>query len=133
MTGSTAQREIERAIARLRRIVRLEGLEEAVDAAVKTIVIPDAKIYPPERAGQRYVRTFRLRDSWAPEKARRAANAVVAAATNPTPYAAEVMGTEDQKPIHQGRWRTEKQVAEQNASKVRAALQRALTKRWKSR
>ena len=130
---TSAAPAIARQIARLRRIARLDGVAPALDEAVKQLVIPDVKAYPPERAGQKYVRSYRLRDSWAAEKARRAGASVVAAATNPTPYARWVVGTTDQAAVHQGRWRTQRRIAEENTPRVRQALLRALARRWRGR
>ena len=124
---------IARQIARLRRVARLDGVVAAVDAAVKDLVIPDVRLYPPERAGQRYVRSFKLRDSWQRERARRQGATVVGAATNATPYAKWVVGTRDQAAVHQGRWRTQRRIAEENTPRVRLALLKALAKRWRGR
>lgn len=130
---TSAASAIARQIARLQRITRLDGVAAAVDEAVKELVIPDVKTYPPERAGQRYVRSFRLRDSWQRERARRQGGAVVAAAANATPYAKWVVGTQDQAAVHQGRWRTQRRIAEENTPRVRLALLKALARRWRGR
>lgn len=60
-------------------------------------IVEKAKVYPPERPNQRYIRTHTLRDNWRVEP--RAASGLTVRAINDTPYAQLVQGNK-QLPIH---------------------------------
>ncbi len=62
-----------------------------------------ARIYPPERPRQKYIRTFRLRDNWKIGKAGDNGYMI----SNTTPYTKYVMGSAygtEQAWMHTGRW-----------------------------
>jgi hypothetical protein len=78
--------------------------------AVARRVIDRLKEYPPELENQRYIRTFRLQNSWRASRSRFLASAGVALSINNFAtdrsgkrYASLVQG-KDQRPIHEGRW-----------------------------
>lgn len=81
-----------------------------------------ASIYPPEHPGQRYVRTFNLRDNWNPIPPVRIGGAWAAGAENDTSYASDVMG-ETQQPVHQNRWRTVDAIAAAEEDNVASAVE----------
>jgi hypothetical protein len=81
-----------------------------------------AQVYPPERAGQRYIRTDTLKSNWKPIAPRRAEGGWIAGAENDTDYGEYVMGDE-QANVHQGRWRTVDAIAEAEEANVASAIE----------
>lgn len=88
-------------------------------------IIGVAQVYPPERAGQRYQRTYQLRDAWTAIPPSRSGDTWTAGARNETEYGEDVMGA-DQADVHQGRWRTVDAIAETEAPLVAAAVELAI-------
>jgi hypothetical protein len=62
-------------------------------------VLPILRLYPPERPGQRYVRTGRLGQGW-----RGSAAGQVVTLENPVDYAGAVYGDSTQRAAFVGRW-----------------------------
>jgi len=84
-----------------------------------------AQIYPPERAGQRYQRTYTLRDAWKPIGPIRSGEGWIAGVENATTYAEYVMG-DDQGEYFEGRWRTASAIAEAEEETVALAIESEL-------
>lgn len=120
---------IDDAIARITRLASLAGLESELEAAADEI-LPDLKTYPPERPGQKYVRTFELRDTWRKSEAQRVVSAVSVNITNPTEYGPFVQG-DDQAEVHRGRWSTVKKIADDRRGAVRARVQAWVLRTWR--
>ena len=85
-------------------------------------IVKVAQVYPPEHPGQRYVRTFNLRDNWNPIPPARVGGGWAAGAENDTSYASDVMG-DTQAFIHQNRWRTDDAIAEAEEPNVASAIE----------
>lgn len=113
------------AIRRVTRIKNLEGLDVALEEAANDIVIPDARRYPPERPGQRYVRTFRLRDAWNRTQVTRSGNRLRIVVRNQVSYAPDVVGS-NQEHWFKNRWRTVRQIRDENEPAVRAHIRAAV-------
>jgi hypothetical protein len=104
----------------------LEGdLEDEGDAVVK-----EAQDYPPERPGQRYARSFLLRNSWRRADARRQGDRVTVDVTNAAPHGPSVMGDE-QAEIHKGRWKRLRVIGEGRRAAVRARTQAWALRIWR--
>jgi len=112
---------IARAIDRMRRLKQLEGINTELEAAADDIVIPNAQIYPPERANQTYIRTFYLRESWGRSSAQRTGHGWRVVVRNTADYASDVVG-EDQGYYFVNRWRTINRIRDENLPAVRARL-----------
>lgn len=120
---------VEEVLGRLGRLASLSGLEGELEAGADTI-LTDVRVEPPERPGQRYVRSHRLSGSWRRTNARRSGGAVVLDIENPTEYAPFVQG-EEQAAIHRGRWKRLKVVGEEKLPAIRARAQAWATKTWR--
>lgn len=116
---------IGRAIGRLQRLKQLDGLQAELESAADDVVIPNAQQYPPERANQRYVRTYLLKNNWKRSQAQRIGSGFRIVVKNDTPYAPDVVGN-DQGFYFAGRWRTITQIRNENAPAVRARLASAV-------
>src|SRR5688572_6370219 len=103
---------IDEAIASLQQL-SLEGLRPTLTDLLADIA-SDAATYPPERSGQRYQRTYTLRDGWLDaEPVFSGGGAELSATlTNSVPYAADVMGDGVQGVFFADRWRTDQQIAD---------------------
>lgn len=73
--------------------------------------------YPPPPANSSYVRTGTLGRRWASDTAVKPFRAV-AIVSNITSYAPFVQGDGTQARIHQGRWRTDVQIVDENTDKI---------------
>lgn len=111
---------------RLLRLRALEGLESELASAVDDDALPDIRTYPPELPGQRYVRTYRLRESWKRGAVQRLGRALRVVVRSEIGYARWVVGDRTQAPIHQGRWRTQSELRASIEPRIRARLARAL-------
>lgn len=69
--------------------------------------------YPPERSGQRYQRTYRLRRGW--ERSTPVVGAFGLQLVNATEYAQFVQGAQQAR-MHQGRWLTVDEIARQETN-----------------
>ncbi len=98
----------------------LDEAESAVEKSVK-LLAADAAEYPPQRSGSNYKRTGTLGRRWGSKVERRGAQ-ISAVADNPTSYARDVMGPEDQADVHKGRWRTTVKVLMDNLDKINQFL-----------
>lgn len=116
---------ISRAIRRLTRLKLLEGIDTALEEAANDIVIPDARQYPPERPNQRYVRQFRLRDGWNRTAVTRTRGGFRIVVRNQVEYAPDVVGP-NQEHWFKNRWRTIRQIKNDNDPAVRAHLAAAV-------
>lgn len=104
----------------------LEGdLEDEGDAVVK-----EAQDYPPERPGQRYARSFLLRNSWRRADARRQGDSVTVDVTNAAPHGPAVMGNE-QADIHKGRWKKLRVIGEGRRAAARSRAQAWALRIWR--
>lgn len=118
---------IVRAIRRVTRLKNLEGLDVALEESANDVLIPDARQYPPERPGQRYVRQYRLRDGWNRTAVTRTQNAVRIVVRNQVSYAPNVVG-KSQAAVHKDRWRTVQQIRDANEAPVRARVRAAVVR-----
>jgi hypothetical protein len=105
-------------------------IEEEVDDAFTTVmgdIVTDLADYPPERPGQRYVRTGDLGRGWTQTPQRFAAQgaAIALRVTNPVPYAQYVQG-QKQAWMHKGRWDTVQAVLDHNRSAIVKAGETAI-------
>lgn len=78
-------------------------------------LVRQARIYPPERPGQHYRRTFRFRRGWRIIPARFIGGDLTVRVENATPYAREVVADDfgrGQSGYHIGRWYIFRQLAE---------------------
>lgn len=75
--------------------------------------------YPPPPAGSKYVRTYRLRNSWQ-EDIILSGNVLGRLESVNVPYAPYVQDEQHQAQIHQGRWQTRQQVAREEEQNVLA-------------
>lgn len=114
---------------------RLQAAEKAIaptfGAAMKdatALLRKEAQVYPEKLQCQKYVRTFRLRRGW---KVRRADHTGGEVANVDVPYNIYVQGEGRQAGIHQGRWSTEKSIADTNAEKIIKMFEKAVSKALK--
>ena len=120
---------IEEAERRISTLASLRGLDTELEVGADDIV-SEARQEPPERPGQRYVRTHRLSGSWRRGDARRGGNAVMVDVTNDTPYALFVQGDE-QAEIHRGRWKKLKTIGDEQRGAIRTRVQGWALKVWR--
>ena len=109
---------IDDALARIAKLASLSGLESELEATGDAIVT-EARVEPPERPQQKYVRSHRLSGSWRRTDARRGGGVIEVDVQNEMEYAPVVQG-EDQAPIHRGRWKRLKAIGEEQRSAYRA-------------
>ena len=100
-------------------------LEDEGDAVIK-----EAQEYPPERPGQRYTRSYLLRDSWRRGDAKRSGRRLVVDITNAVAHGPAVMGDE-QADIHKGRWKRLRVIGTERAGAVRARAQAWALRVWR--
>lgn len=70
-------------------------------------LVGEARIYPPRRRGQTYVRTYRFKRGWRIIPSRFVGSDLVVRVENDTPYARKVVGNDrglGQSGYHVGRW-----------------------------
>lgn len=120
---------IDEAIRRIERLAALSGLDAELEAGADAIVA-EARTEPPERPGQRYVRTHRLSGSWKRSDARRAGREVMVDVTNDTPYGLFVQG-DQQAEIHRGRWKKLRTIGDERRGAIRAREQAWALKVWR--
>lgn len=77
----------------------------------------DAQSYPPELPNQRYIRTFTLRRGWF-ARAIDQGDTLLGEVGNNVRYGPQVMDRFDQKPIHQGRWQTTRDILTENTRRI---------------
>lgn len=116
-------------LAKLAALARLDGVEAILNDEADTIIAL-GQDYPPERPGQKYVRTFDIRDSYRKEPVKRSGQAIEITIVNESEHAEPVIGR-DQAPIHQGRWKKLKTIGEERLSVIRTAVQAAVVKSWR--
>lgn len=104
----------------LRILGNLETVRRRMDEptrAANALLLKRAQHYPPELPGQRYVRTFRLRNSWQ-QRVVMQGDVLGTVESVGVKYAPYVQSHEDQAQIHRGRWDTEKLIAEQEQPNI---------------
>jgi hypothetical protein len=88
-------------------------------------IVRRMKLYPPERAGQTYIRTMTLGGAWSI-----ASNTNGYTLSNDTPYAKYVVGTAygtEQAWMHQGRWNLLRDVQDEEVAKLPAEIEREIS------
>lgn len=120
---------IEDAMRRIGKLAAMDGLDAELEAAGDTIVSA-AQVYPPERPGQRYVRTYQLRGGWKRTAARRSSRTIEVDVDNPVEYGPFVQG-EDQAPIHQNRWKRLRAIGDDKRGEIRARVGAWALRTWR--
>lgn len=92
-------------------VERLNTLDRAFDttppvADVAAVALPPLRVYPPERPGQKYIRTGRLGEGWGAVP-----GGQVISFENRVPYAGDVYGP-NQGAAFAGRWPTREALVE---------------------
>lgn len=118
---SSATQQIERAIAKVRRVASLKGAEAGLDRASERLALDAAK-YGAMRPGQTYVRTGAFGRGWQKVKAQRKGKGLMGGAVGQRPAIVFIIGTREQAAIHRDRWRTVKKIAEDNRDMVRSEV-----------
>jgi len=118
-------------LRRLRRLAALEGVEGVVDAVAGELV-QDNRPYPPERAGQVYVRTEKLKRAWKVLPARRSGRTITGGIYNDRPAVGFVIGRAQAK-VHKGRWADTVKRAAAGRPKVVRRVRRHLLALWRRR
>ena len=91
-----------------------------------------ARKYPPPPPGSKYVRTFKLQNSWRMSPISGVGTIRASVYSNGTAnagygdYAPYVMGATKQASIHQGRWKTDKMIADETSLDVKRKLAKAM-------
>lgn len=114
---------------RIAKLASLDGLDAELEAGADPIVT-EAQQEPPERPGQRYVRSHRLSGSWKRSEARRSAGMVEVDVTNPTEYGPFVQG-EEQAWMHKGRWKTIRRIGEDKLPQIKARVLAWAHRTWR--
>jgi hypothetical protein len=83
--------------------------------------------YPPERPGQKYVRTDTLKNGWSEHII--LSGDRLGVLRNPTSYGRFVQSDIDQAWMHKDRWQTDKQVVDEKENEVVRIYERYLQKR----
>jgi hypothetical protein len=102
-------------------------IHDATDRALLNLV-PSLSHYPPELAGQRYVRTGNLGSGWTDAQPQWQAipSGFEGSIDNPMSYGLVVQGNKDQAKIHAGRWETDQAIVEAHALETQAIYDHAL-------
>lgn len=113
-----------------------EQIDQALwDAApeIGHLYIEALRIYPPPRAGSKYIRTGNLRDGWWWKRNHVAKGGVEIRMTNKMPYTKYVQHSKHQAWMHVGRWTNTVQATNENLlHKTQAVWQRYLRRVGKS-
>jgi len=80
-------------------------------------VLKRAQTYPRQRPGSTYRRTGTLGRKWSVAVSRRG-GIYTARLRNPTSYAPDVQGVLGQKPVHKGRWPTDRAMLKEQSRKI---------------
>ena len=94
--------------------------------AHKARVLAKHQASPPERPGQRYRRTGRLRAGWKVE-AKLTGNGATLTASNTTDYAKWVQDKPNQAWMHQGRWDTSQDIMASEEEAIKTGIVRRAT------
>lgn len=113
---------------KLTRFEQLDGVEDVLNDEAD-LLVTDEQTYPPEVAGSRYTRTEHLKDMTYHNPAQRSGNTFTVETFSDAEYAGHVVG-ENQAPMHAGRWRKFKKVAQDRKPGIRAAVRAAVLKSW---
>lgn len=95
----------------------------------------EVRRYPPERAGQTYRRTYRLRNAWQVNGPHLNGGTLETTITNPILYSQFVHGNnfgQRQSWFHRGRWRTLSDLAQSVTPSLEVRCQAALTLRMQT-
>lgn len=112
-------------IRALRQITDVNQLRGAMEGASQ-LLLEEAKRYPSPPPGSQYVRTYALRDNWQYSKPNVSGNTIQSDIFNTTPYGAYVVGATTQARIHQGRWKTTEEIANEQAALVADVIEAAV-------
>lgn len=93
---------------------------------IGSVYIEQLRIYPPPRAGSKYVRTYNLRDGWWWERRHDAKGEVRINITNKMTYTKWVKDSRYQAWMHVGRWKTIQMTNQELLHKTQAIWQRYL-------
>ena len=97
---------------------------------IGALYIEALRVYPPPRAGSKYIRTYRLRDGWWWERRHTGKGEVQINMTNKMPYTKWVQDSRYQAWMHVGRWTNTVQATnEKLLHKTQAVWQRHLRQR----
>lgn len=99
-----------------------QWLKEPTGEALE-LLYEQATTYPPERPGQRYRRTFKLRNSWKREQVL-SGSVLGKVSSQGVAYSRYVMDAERQAWMHQGRWKTVQDISAEQEEPVRRIYQR---------
>ncbi len=124
---------MDKALAKLEKLGKQEQILRPVLVAQQKKIQKALKKYPPPPTNSRYVRTYKLRNSWqtstplfTPGGSLAAIYSDGSARTKYGHYAPYVMEAARQASIHRGRWHTTKSVEEDFRAEVIRAVQRAI-------
>ena len=118
---------LEQRISELPRILRKVATEAASVYLIGN-TRRGLKRYPPKRARQKYIRTFKLREGWVFEW-----NSTRSKVVNRVKYAPYVHGDNDQAWMHVGRWWKVGEVIEKDNAGMLIELDKAVEKEIKQR
>ena len=133
MPNSITITGVDELIAKLGKAASNDILTQPMNDAVNTIKA-EAMKYPPPIAGSSYVRTDTLKNRWADPNnthIRKNGNGLVGTIGNNTEYGPFVMSHLFQARIHEGRWRTDREILERNRAAIVADFQQAIAKALK--
>lgn len=115
-------------LGKLTRLEQFEGIEAVLNDEAD-LLVTDEQTYPAEVAGSRYVRTQHLKDMTYHNPAARSGNVFTVEVFSDAHYAGAVVG-ENQAPVHAGRWRKFKKVAQDRKPGIAAAVRAAVLRSW---
>lgn len=106
--------------------------EETTKAAQASLLllVADLKEYPPPPENSTYVRTRTLGRTWSAARPQFSSSGInfEGRIGNPTPYAPDVQGASEQKPVHRGRWMTDEQAIEAEYDAIKEQFEAAATR-----
>lgn len=100
-----------------------DGLASALNGTLNdasALLLRTLRAYPPQRPGSPYIRTKMLDRSWSRQFSGSGLDrsVVIGSNENIAPYNREVQDREKQARVHQGRWQTVQDVAEQHERNI---------------
>jgi hypothetical protein len=104
-----------------------QGMRNGMEDSL-TLLFALVRRYPPQRAGQIYVRTYALQRSWGRQiiGSGLEMRGVVSSSSSTVPYNLYVMSRADQASIHRGRWATVEDIAENSRGVIQRMFDRRL-------
>lgn len=115
-------------LAKLTRFEQLDGVEAVLNDEAD-LLVTDEQTYPAEVAGSRYRRTEHLKDMTYHNPSQRSGSTFTVEVFSDAAYAGAVVG-DDQAPVHAGRWRKFKKVAQDRKPGISAAVRAAVLRSW---